>query len=299
MYETEKRDPTITERQPQIVQLIAVGRSNEEVSTRLGIAPRTAKVRRRPAEKLGVLGGGDPGGVHGRDADQPPSAGLGLIASGRRRWNRCPWRMPSPRSPGCSISAPADDGPPPSVDRDRENEAVITGTRDIPDYFISGRASPTARPGHGARDHVHRPGGFGKTTFARQWLASASPRPVRGTPAARMSRRSPSALRAPPVPSSPTKGAAWPSAFERPYAGEGRRAARELLAMISPMAGDAGPPSTTTSSPAESPFAEEFLLRCPRRALQVLPDEPQAADLGDFETPPERPFLRDRRACSR
>jgi ATP/maltotriose-dependent transcriptional regulator MalT len=35
--------PKITERQRQVVELIAVGCSNEEVGQRLGISPRTAK----------------------------------------------------------------------------------------------------------------------------------------------------------------------------------------------------------------------------------------------------------------
>jgi ATP/maltotriose-dependent transcriptional regulator MalT len=35
--------PKITERQRQVVELIAVGCSNEEVGERLGISPRTAK----------------------------------------------------------------------------------------------------------------------------------------------------------------------------------------------------------------------------------------------------------------
>jgi len=47
--------PPITERQRQVVELIAAGCSNEEVGRRLGISPRTAKshadVLRR---KLGV-----------------------------------------------------------------------------------------------------------------------------------------------------------------------------------------------------------------------------------------------------
>ena len=38
------RDPTsITVRQKQVIQLIAEGRSNEEVGRKLGISPRTAK----------------------------------------------------------------------------------------------------------------------------------------------------------------------------------------------------------------------------------------------------------------
>ena len=35
--------PTITDRQRQVIELIAAGCSNEEVASRLGISPRTAK----------------------------------------------------------------------------------------------------------------------------------------------------------------------------------------------------------------------------------------------------------------
>src|SRR5205085_11288280 len=35
--------PVITDRQRQVIELIAAGYSNEEVATRLGISPRTAK----------------------------------------------------------------------------------------------------------------------------------------------------------------------------------------------------------------------------------------------------------------
>jgi DNA-binding CsgD family transcriptional regulator len=50
------RDPTsITERQRQVIQLIAEGRSNEEVGRLLGISPRTAKAHSDTLRlKLGV-----------------------------------------------------------------------------------------------------------------------------------------------------------------------------------------------------------------------------------------------------
>ena len=52
---THTTAPPITERQRQVVELIAAGYSNDEVGRRLGISPRTAKahadVLRR---KLGV-----------------------------------------------------------------------------------------------------------------------------------------------------------------------------------------------------------------------------------------------------
>jgi LuxR family maltose regulon positive regulatory protein len=47
--------PTITERQRQVVELIAAGCSNDEVGERLGISPRTAKAHADALrQKLGV-----------------------------------------------------------------------------------------------------------------------------------------------------------------------------------------------------------------------------------------------------
>lgn len=47
--------PAITERQRQVVELIAAGCSNEEVGERLGISPRTAKAHSDALrQKLGV-----------------------------------------------------------------------------------------------------------------------------------------------------------------------------------------------------------------------------------------------------
>jgi ATP/maltotriose-dependent transcriptional regulator MalT len=47
--------PSITERQRQVVELIAAGCSNEEVGARLGISPRTAKAHADALrQKLGV-----------------------------------------------------------------------------------------------------------------------------------------------------------------------------------------------------------------------------------------------------
>ena len=56
MYETLKRAiPVLTERQRQVVELIAAGCSNEEVAERLGISPRTAKAHCDVLrQKLGV-----------------------------------------------------------------------------------------------------------------------------------------------------------------------------------------------------------------------------------------------------
>jgi ATP/maltotriose-dependent transcriptional regulator MalT len=47
--------PVITERQLQVIELIAAGYSNEEVARRLGISPRTAKAHSDVLrQKLGV-----------------------------------------------------------------------------------------------------------------------------------------------------------------------------------------------------------------------------------------------------
>ncbi len=47
--------PALTERQKQVVELIAAGCSNEEVGIRLGISPRTAKAHCDVLrQKLGV-----------------------------------------------------------------------------------------------------------------------------------------------------------------------------------------------------------------------------------------------------
>ncbi len=52
---TRQELPDLTERQLQIVRLIAQGCSNEEVGTKLGIAPRTAKAHSDALrQKLGV-----------------------------------------------------------------------------------------------------------------------------------------------------------------------------------------------------------------------------------------------------
>jgi ATP/maltotriose-dependent transcriptional regulator MalT len=48
-------NPTVTDRQKQVVELIAAGCSNEEIGERLGISPRTAKAHSDVLrQKLGV-----------------------------------------------------------------------------------------------------------------------------------------------------------------------------------------------------------------------------------------------------
>jgi ATP/maltotriose-dependent transcriptional regulator MalT len=55
MEATRATHPSITERQRQVVELIAAGCSNEEVGERLGISPRTAKAHADALrQKLGV-----------------------------------------------------------------------------------------------------------------------------------------------------------------------------------------------------------------------------------------------------
>jgi ATP/maltotriose-dependent transcriptional regulator MalT len=50
-----ERDPKLTERQREVVELIAAGLSNDEVGERLGISPRTAKAHSDVLrQKLGV-----------------------------------------------------------------------------------------------------------------------------------------------------------------------------------------------------------------------------------------------------
>jgi ATP/maltotriose-dependent transcriptional regulator MalT len=50
-----ERAPKLTERQREVVELIAAGMSNDEVGERLGISPRTAKAHSDVLrQKLGV-----------------------------------------------------------------------------------------------------------------------------------------------------------------------------------------------------------------------------------------------------
>ncbi len=56
MTKTASRErPSVTDRQRQVIELIAAGCSNEEVGERLGISPRTAKAHSDVLrQKLGV-----------------------------------------------------------------------------------------------------------------------------------------------------------------------------------------------------------------------------------------------------
>jgi DNA-binding CsgD family transcriptional regulator len=76
-----KTPPAITERQRQVVELIAAGCSNAEVGRRLGISPRTAKAHCDALrQKLGVARRRQIPGAYrtqtGRDP-LPPSLGEG------------------------------------------------------------------------------------------------------------------------------------------------------------------------------------------------------------------------------
>lgn len=86
MYETLKSSiPTISARQRQVVQLIAAGCSNEEVSVKLGISPRTAKAHTDILrQKLGVPKRRQiPAAFLAATGEDPLVDGLSLIASGR------------------------------------------------------------------------------------------------------------------------------------------------------------------------------------------------------------------------
>jgi ATP/maltotriose-dependent transcriptional regulator MalT len=75
--------PAITERQRQVVELIAAGCSNEEVGERLGISPRTAKAHADALrQKLGVARRRQiPVAYRVQTGRDPLSTSLGLIAS--------------------------------------------------------------------------------------------------------------------------------------------------------------------------------------------------------------------------
>jgi len=86
MYETLRSAiPTISARQRQIAQLIAAGCSNEEVSVKLGISPRTAKAHTDILrQKLGVPRRRQiPAAFMAATGEDPLVDGLSLIASGR------------------------------------------------------------------------------------------------------------------------------------------------------------------------------------------------------------------------
>jgi ATP/maltotriose-dependent transcriptional regulator MalT len=76
--------PALTERQRQVVELIAAGCSNEEVGERLGISPRTAKAHSDVLrQKLGVARRRQiPVAYRLLTGDDPLSRSLGPIGHG-------------------------------------------------------------------------------------------------------------------------------------------------------------------------------------------------------------------------
>ena len=75
--------PEITERQRQVVELIAAGCSNDEVGLRLGISPRTAKAHADALrQKLGVARRRQiPVAYRAKTGRDPLSTSLGLTLS--------------------------------------------------------------------------------------------------------------------------------------------------------------------------------------------------------------------------
>jgi ATP/maltotriose-dependent transcriptional regulator MalT len=81
---TVERQPTITERQREVIILIAAGCSNDEVSERLGISPRTVKAHCDVLrQKLGVRRRRQlPIAYRSLTGDDPLAHGLGHRRSG-------------------------------------------------------------------------------------------------------------------------------------------------------------------------------------------------------------------------
>jgi ATP/maltotriose-dependent transcriptional regulator MalT len=81
---TPDATPAITERQRQVVELIAAGCSNDEVGARLGISPRTAKAHADVLrQKLGVTRRRQiPVAYRNLTGDDPLANGLKPVAAG-------------------------------------------------------------------------------------------------------------------------------------------------------------------------------------------------------------------------
>jgi ATP/maltotriose-dependent transcriptional regulator MalT len=79
--------PAITDRQRQVVTLIAAGCSNEEVAQRLGISPRTAKAHSDALrQKLGVPRRRQiPAAYRARTGNDPLSESVAVGETPRRR----------------------------------------------------------------------------------------------------------------------------------------------------------------------------------------------------------------------
>lgn len=76
--------PTLTERQRQVVELIAVGRSNEQIGEALGISARTAKAHTDVLRhKLGVERRREiPAAYRSLTGDDPLATGLAAAGGG-------------------------------------------------------------------------------------------------------------------------------------------------------------------------------------------------------------------------
>ncbi len=88
MYDALKSAiPRITDRQRQVVELIAAGCSNEEVGERLGISPRTAKAHADTLRrKLGVTRRRQiPAAYRAVTGEDPLAATLSSVRAGRGR----------------------------------------------------------------------------------------------------------------------------------------------------------------------------------------------------------------------
>ena len=79
--------PAITDRQLQVIELIAAGYSNDEVARRLGISPRTAKAHSDALrQKLGVPRRRQiPAAYRARTGDDPLSQGAAAAKVARGR----------------------------------------------------------------------------------------------------------------------------------------------------------------------------------------------------------------------
>ena len=189
------RDPSsITERQKQVIQLIAAGRSNEEVGHELGISPRTAKAHCDTLRlKLGVHRRRQiPFAYRLLTGDDPLAKGL-ESARVRQRGLTAPrpWRFAvagagSSRGlqdmrQGVSLLGSSTASPLPPEWHEYEVRKVIDGlagkrqAKQPPERRIVRRSRLLdALSASDARTILLiAPAGYGKTTLARQWLEEA------------------------------------------------------------------------------------------------------------------------------
>src|SRR5262249_12646602 len=177
MRGSDEAKPDLTERQLQIVVLIARGCSNDEVGERLGISPRTAKAHCDVLrQKLGVPRRRQiPAAVKALTGEDPLPRGLaaGPAGAGGRRRTPRPGATPGPGPPLADgrlkrsrvLESRAPSGP------GRGMTETITATASPALDHIIERPRLIARleEGGGARVTVlAAPAGYGKTTLARQ-----------------------------------------------------------------------------------------------------------------------------------